>query len=371
MIRGVHIARYRGIRELTADGFGRVNLIIGRNDCGKTAFMEALQLVESGDDVARHLLRAQRNRLGRLIKSHDFERFWRPIFFDLDSKTGLQISDNHRDGTEQVLKIREDEVSVGEVIPDRSLDMRDPGDDGYEKEDVFMRPTWALEFERTAHEQFIQQRIQGTPTRLKLLSSVNGVPKRPAFSNQTGSVWIAAGSGLGESKIRFVSALKQRSGDQSLLELLREVDSRVSGIELLAPGGDVAELFVRLNNGVPLLPVELMGDGFQRCLELGAAAAAHDWPTLFIDEVENGMHHLVLEPLWRWIGAISHRRSLQVFATTHSDECIDAARRAFQTRRDDGLRVIRLDRQESETRAVIYDQALIEAAERTGTEIRG
>lgn len=370
MIRGVHIARYRGIRELTADGFGRVNLIIGRNDCGKTAFMEALQLVESGDDVAPLLLRAQRNRLGRVIKSHDFERFWRPIFFDLDSKTGLQISSVRRDGTEQVLKIREDEVSDGEVIPDHDPYMRDLGDDGYEKADVFMRPTWALEFELAPHEQFIQQRILATPTRLKLLS-INGTQKRSASSSQTGSVWIASGSGLGESKIRFVSALKQRSGDQSLLELLREVDARVSGIELLAPGGDVAELFVRLNNGVPLLPVELMGDGFQRCLELGAAAAAHDWPTLYIDEIENGMHHLVLEPLWRWIGAVSRRRRLQVFATTHSEECIDAARRAFQTHGDDGLRVIRLDRQESETRAVIYDQALIEAAERTGTEIRG
>src|SRR5262249_34240379 len=150
------------------------------------------------------------------------------------------------------------------------------------------------------------------PTRLKLLS-LDSLQKRSAPSNQAGSVWIASGSGLGESKIRFVSALKQRSGDQSLLELLREVDSRVSGIELLAPGGDVAELFVRLNNGVPLLPIALMGDGFQRCLELGAAAAAHDWPTLYIDEIENGMHHLVLEPLWRWIGAVSRRRRLQVF----------------------------------------------------------
>lgn len=83
------------------------------------------------------------------------------------------------------------------------------------------------------------------------------------------------------------------------------------------------------------------------------------------------MHHLVLEPLWRWIAMISHRRNLQVFATTHSEECIHAACRAFHGLEDDGLRVIRLDRRESETHAVIYDRALVEVAEQTGTEIRG
>jgi predicted ATPase len=145
-----------------------------------------------------------------------------------------------------------------------------------------------------------------------------------------------------------------------LVELLREVDSRLSGIELLAPGGDRAELFVRLDSGIPMLPVALMGEGFQRCLELGAAVAAGDWPTMFIDEIENGMHHLVLEPLWRWIATMARRRNLQVFATTHSEECIHAACRAFQGLDD-----------ETETRATIYDRALVETAERTGTEIRG
>jgi predicted ATPase len=152
---------------------------------------------------------------------------------------------------------------------------------------------------------------------------------------------------------------------------LREINVRLSGIELLAPGGNVPELFVRLDNGTPLLPISLMGEGFQRCVEFGAAAASHDWPMMFIDEIENGMHHLVLEPLWRWIATISRRRELQVFATTHSEECIHAACRAFQSLADEGLRVIRLDRLEGGTRATIYDRALVETAERTGTEIRG
>jgi putative AbiEii toxin of type IV toxin-antitoxin system len=364
MIRGVQIARFRGICELAADGFGRVNLVIGKNDCGKTAFMEALQLADDAEDAVHRLLLVQRSRLKRAVKSHDLERFWQPLFFDLDAKIGLSIWIVRHDGARHRLEMRQGAVSE-EIISDHRdrRNMRDRDDDDeYDSQNIAKSPTWVLELQLTGHDQTqIQQRVVGTPTRIKL----------PPASNKNRSAWITSGIRLGEDDIRFVSALKQRGQEGTLLELLREVDGRLSGIELLAPGGDVAELFVRLDNGTPMLPMALMGDGFQRCLELGSAAAAHDSPTLFIDEIENGMHHLVLEPLWRWIATISSRRNLQVFATTHSEECIQAACRAFHGLNDEGLRVIRLDRLEGRTRATIYDRALVETAERTGTEIRG
>jgi len=363
MIRAVQIARFRGISDCVAAGFARVNLIIGRNDCGKTAFMEAVQLGEDAEDAARHLLYDQRARLSRSAKSHDFERFWRPIFFDLDAKTGLSIAVARDDGAWKRLEVRQGTVSE-EIVsgPSDESDSRDRDDDEYETRNTVKRPTWALDFRLTAYDQTeTQQRVVATRTGIKL----------PPISNKNESAWISSSTFVGKDEVGYVSALKQRAQDGILLELLREVDGRLSGIELLAPGGDVAELFVRLDNGTPMLPVALMGEGFQRCFELGVAAAAHDWPTLFIDEIENGMHHLVLEPLWRWIATISSRRNLQVFATTHSEECIHSACRAFQGLGDDGLRVIRLDRLESGTRATIYDRALVETAERTGTEIRG
>ena len=363
MIRAAHITRFRGIADCVVDGFGRVNLVIGRNDCGKTAFMEALQLAEDAEDAVHRLLFVQRSRLRRAVKSHDFERFWQPIFYNLDAKTGLSIWIARHDGVRRKLEMQLGAVSE-EIVSDNEdkRNSRERDDDEYEGPDAAKSPTWALDLQLTSHDQaLIQQRVIGTANRIKL----------PAASNRSRSAWITSGTGIGEDDIKFVSALKQRGQDGTLLELLREVDGRLSGIELLAPGGDVAELFVRLDNGTPMLPIAMMGEGFQRCLELGSAAAVHESPTLFIDEIENGMHHAVLEPLWRWIATVSRRRNLQVFATTHSDECIHAACRAFQGLSDDGLRVIRLDRLQGGTRVAIYDRALVEVAERTGTEIRG
>jgi len=359
MIRGVHIARYRGIRELVAEGFGRVNLIIGKNDCGKTAFMEALRLADDAEDAAYYLMSAQETRLGRGADRHDFDRFWRPIFFDLDAEQGLSIEAFYDDGISKQLELRQGAQSEGIRFDDNSV--QGTRDDGQLGSSLASR-AWALDLQLTMRNgERSQRRIVATPTGVTL----------PPFVRSQGSAWIGPTAGGEELNVKNISVLKQRGQDAALVDLLREVDGRLLGIEILAPGGNAAELFVRLSNGTPMLPVALMGDGVQRCLEFGAAAAARDWPALFIDEIENGMHHLVLEPIWRWIASVSRRRDLQIFATTHSEECIHAACRAFRNLQDEDLRVIRLDRLESGTRATVYDRALIEVAERTGTEIRG
>jgi hypothetical protein len=219
---------------------------------------------------------------------------------------------------------------------------------------------WAIDVRIVNHSERAEQ-IVGGAAGLRL-------PPLPASG---GAFWLAPNKSVGPEEIGLFSRLKQSGREAQLLELLREIDSRVSGIEILALSGTEAELFVRLEPSAPLLPIAMMGDGFQRCFEIGVVATTHEWPFLFIDELDNGLHHSVLEPVWRWLALVSSKRDLQVFATTHSEECIHAACRAFTALADDGLRVIRLDRREDRTTAAIYDRALVETAAETGVEIRG
>lgn len=227
---------------------------------------------------------------------------------------------------------------------------------------VIEKHSWSLDLrlEKPGRSPVFRN-IVATSQRLKL----------PPVMSESASTWMGSSSGIGTETVRYISELKKTGQDNVLITLLRAVDARLSGIELLAPDGAMAELYVRLEKESPLLPVSLMGEGFQRCFELGATAAVDHWPTIFVDEIENGMHHLVLDALWQWIAMISRKRNLQVFATTHSEECIYAACHAFGVLGDDGLRVIRLDRLDGSTRAAVYDQTLVETAERTGTELRG
>ena len=44
-IKLIEINQFRGIRKLVVSDFSRINLIVGDNNCGKTTFLEAIQLL--------------------------------------------------------------------------------------------------------------------------------------------------------------------------------------------------------------------------------------------------------------------------------------------------------------------------------------
>ena len=52
--------------------------------------------------------------------------------------------------------------------------------------------------------------------------------------------------------------------------------------------------------------------------------------SIFIDEIENGIHHSVQCKVWQAIGQVARELDIQVFATTHSLEMIRAAYEAFK-----------------------------------------
>ncbi len=53
MIHSVNITNFKCFRELSLSGFGRLNVIVGDNASGKTAFLEAIYLSQTGRPAVR------------------------------------------------------------------------------------------------------------------------------------------------------------------------------------------------------------------------------------------------------------------------------------------------------------------------------
>jgi hypothetical protein len=349
MIEAVEVEGFRGLRRLKVEGLGRVNLIIGRNNSGKTALMEAFNIATDVGRTSNALITLQQfRRPGAPLT--DFKRFWLPLFWNHDAERGFKIQAQAFGGALSSIEMRQ--VEARQDIVTKPLPRR------------AQRGTpWSIELSIEHKAQERKERIDSTSEGVKL----------PQSQQITDSIatWFFPHKDIGINEIRSFSYLKQSGSESRLLDVLREVDARVSGIELLSPTGEEAEIFVRLDADSPLLHIGMMGDGFQRCFELGVAAMDMESSTLLVDEFENGLHHSVLEPVWRWLAAISMTHGFQIFATTHSEECVQAACRAFTVAGDDGLRVTRLDRRAEETVATVYDRSLVEAAARMDIEIRG
>jgi hypothetical protein len=353
MFTYARIENFRGIERLEVSGLGRVNLIIGRNNAGKTAMMEAIWLAGYAEDAAIALETLQELRRPDM-PIEDFDGFWRPIFRGGDAERGFLVD----------LRRVKPEQAPGEGIrvfvkkgrrspPVLSSDLAG----GRSRSGA-----WTLECTVERDGKTYEGEVAG---------SSRGVEFPEPMHPHTLGSWIHAGPVDYPSIIRLLSLIKQQGRDFLVRALLREIDEKVEGLEILSPTGEQAAIFVRQTGETVLLPVRMMGEGIQRCLDIAVTLASEESMLLGIDEIENGLHHSTLEPIWKWLATVSATNSMQVFATTHSEECVQAACRAFSALNDDGLRVIRLDRREHETGATVYDRNLVAAAERMGVEIRG
>jgi AAA15 family ATPase/GTPase len=89
-----------------------------------------------------------------------------------------------------------------------------------------------------------------------------------------------------------------------------------------------------------------------------------------VDEIESGFHYSVVKDVWTAVGKLAREANVQVFAATHSWECLKAAHGAFSECKNYDFRLHRLDRMDGETTSSTYDGQMLSTALESGTELR-
>ena len=99
-----------------------------------------------------------------------------------------------------------------------------------------------------------------------------------------------------------------------------------------------------------------MGDGINRILTIILALVNAENGFLLIDEFENGLHHTVQEQLWKIIFDLAGKLNVQIFATTHSEDCISGFASVLNKHNNliEG-KLIRLENRNGIIRQVEYD----------------
>jgi len=88
---------------------------------------------------------------------------------------------------------------------------------------------------------------------------------------------------------------------------------------------------------------------------------------VLIDEIENGLHHSILPKVWKVVDTAAKQFNAQIFATTHSFECVEAAHEALGA---DSFLLHRLEVSATENRCVTYESAAIAATLKHDLEFR-
>jgi len=156
----------------------------------------------------------------------------------------------------------------------------------------------------------------------------------------------------------------------------------LAALRLIAPGlVDLNFISTPLSGGerIPIvkikdsdepLPLYSLGDGMLRALGISLALVNAKDGILLIDEFENGLYYSVQPDLWRLIFQVARRLNVQVFATTHSWDCIKAFQQAAQENAQEEGIVIRLSIKKGAVNVTLFDEEELGIATREQIEVR-
>lgn len=129
--------------------------------------------------------------------------------------------------------------------------------------------------------------------------------------------------------------------------------------------------FVKFVGEDQRVPLGSLGDGTRRLLALAILLARATGGVLLVDEIDTGLHYTTLESMWRFVVETARRLDVQVFATTHSGDCVRALA-WLQSDDPDLASEVSVHRVEKGVdAAVLYSAAEIETAARHHIDVRG
>jgi len=182
------------------------------------------------------------------------------------------------------------------------------------------------------------------------------------------SIYIGSCGAETSQDVALFGAIEKAKRHEEIMPALRIVEPRLLRLSLVPLAG---ESILHGDVGLPqLVPLPFMGEGLRRVLSIVVAIASASGGVVLIDEVENGLHYSVMKTVWKSIALAARQGNVQVFATTHSWECIRAAHHSFQESAPYELRYFRLDRIDNTIAVKSLDQQGLARIETTDLEIR-
>jgi ABC-type transport system involved in cytochrome c biogenesis ATPase subunit len=371
--RSIEITNYRCFDHLKVKDLARVNIICGANNSGKTALLEAIYLhaMRGHPSAFAEILRQRAHSL-RPSEGPADEPVWSTLFAGFDGAVGCRIeADEEGASPESGPRARPTFRSESRRT---SLRVREQGSAVAEKQHLVRGDGKTMRLQRA---EFVE-----VPAALAVQYLEDGLPV--GVERQLDETHMEAGQfpdgTRGMSDVAFVPARAHSAGIDALrfkhvalakqtpdiVEAMNTVEPRLRDLRSV-PGS--AAIYGEV--GLPrLMPLPDMGDGMQRLLSFTLALWTSRGGVVLIDEVESGLHHSVLNQVWRLVGEAARRFDVQVFATTHSWECIVAAHQAFRETSPDDLRVHRIEHLNGKVRDVVYGDEDLEAAFEIGAEVR-
>lgn len=341
--QSIDINSFRGLKDVSFENLQQVNLLVGENNSGKTSILEAIAVLYAANDLWQWLdvsmVREVRSfasgpngisvfdTIRWMFPCNDIE-LWEhgeagEILISAETPRGrrhLQASSSPFDGflNEKELRPFLRRHNNGEPVADHGIDIKidysSPNEGLFPDKDSEMFQIWSKIGLRKFSKHSRNQR---------LVQYISPYGHRNSSTN--------------------ISALSRSLRDDNieiLNDLMASLDDRISGIELVTSGdNNRPQIAIRMKDR-KLVPVSVMGDGIRRALSISLSILASRNGILLIDEIEAAFHVGAFSKVFDWLMKVSDKYKVQIFATTHSLEAIEAIAKSDTNRNNLGAYAI-------------------------------
>lgn len=369
LITKLTINGYRGLSNLDINQFGKVNLITGRNNSGKSTILECIRLLVTGGSIQtfKEILDYREEFATESGSDGSSGEYG----FSPLSSLFFGCPDVHSSGVNFSID------AVGK-LPSRVSSLK-AGIGWFVRKTDEQQQTISYEpvadlFDETADSfpaidlaiagrkrvipltRFMRRPLGRVEPDSLVVPCVYLDPFSSRSTYQLGVMWDAIA--LTDSEKDVVQALKVISDDIEGVSMI--------GTERVGRGRTAIARSRRFRSPIPL---RTFGDGVNRLFGIVLSICNAKNGILLIDEIENGLHYSVQTAVWTMVFNLARSLNVQVFATTHSWDCVMGFQSAAEASAEEGV-LIRIDRRGDAVVPTHFSEADLKIASRDQVEVR-
>ena len=381
-IDNLTIHRFRGIRDLTLENLGQINLLVGINNSGKTTVLEAIYTYCNSLDPLAWLNTAWRREIKSSRKSKLESLKWlfpqniqnnSDYFYQGETK----VSGNGNFGVVESKATYQEFEEIWDSTKDSNeedeeenlMDDRD-NDNNEVRRGADLKLTFTPS-KLISKLDIFEDKNQELPISKEFKIWEN---QPLTILNKYRSNWLSVdivtpfSHSTEQLQIKLLTGAILKDLKPEIVELISMIDSEIIDLDILDPTGKNSRLYV-IHKTLGFTPLSAFGDGVRRLLFMALTIAKLKDGILLIDELETAIHTEALLSSFSWLVKWCREMNIQLFATTHSLETVDAMLNASELKND--LVLYRLYQKDLETQAIRIDQVkLTRIRENLGLEVR-
>ena len=319
MLQSFKAQNFRCFQELDLTDLRRINIVVGKNASGKTALLEAIRLALGATPSVAVSLNQYRGITFFPVPPNreQFEAQWNSYFFKFDSESIVSTECKDSDGHTANLRMYYDKERA--ITPIQ------------QQQTALITTILPLCFER----------VDFSGQASKLYASIH--PQGQGLNLEAGvelglaTEFFASSWFLNPAQnAQWFSQLSLDNREKELVEAVRsEFGPLISDLSVLALnpyGGSVYATVPFLTSKIPL---SLVSSGINKFFTILAALLFRRGGVVLVDEIENGLYFERMPAFWKTILRLAKQYNTQVFASTHSNECLQSLLPTIKEHEDD------------------------------------